>query len=101
MRNLKRLPLIKMFMPKRRNNGAIWASLAGVGLGAAVYSMTKGKRNKMALPFKDTLKNLATPLKDTVKNFTPKMNSNNMDTAALTEFSKELMTSALNNKNNR
>lgn len=101
MRNLTRLPFFKMFKPKRKRKGAIWASLAGIGLGAAVYGMTKGKRNDMALPIKGSIKNFALPIKDSMKNFVPKMNINNMDTAALTEFSEELLESALNNKNNK
>ncbi|GHI00959.1 hypothetical protein [Neobacillus kokaensis] len=99
--NLMRMPFLKMFMPKRRNNGAIWASLAGIGLGAAVYGMAKGKRNVMTLPIGDSVKNFASPIKDSVKNIVPKMNINNMDNAALTEFSDELLESALNNNKNR
>ncbi|AZU62914.1 hypothetical protein CHR53_17580 [Neobacillus mesonae] len=98
-RNLKRMPLMKMFMPKRNNKGAIWASLAGIGIGAAVYGMTKGRRNNMALPLRDSVKNMAGPIRDSVKNMVPKMNLNNMDNAALTEFSDELLASALNNNN--
>lgn len=63
------------------------ASLLGIGLSAAVFMVTKGKR-----------KDLALPIQNIVKNFTPKTNLNFMDNAALTEFSEELLTSALNNK---
>ncbi|MBL4953422.1 hypothetical protein RCG24_04050 [Neobacillus sp. OS1-32] len=101
MRNLRRMPFVKMFMPKRKTNGAIWASLASIGIGAAVLTMTKGKWFSNTLPLKDSVKKFASPIKDSVKNIVPKMNINNMDTAALTEFSQELLSSALNNKNKR
>ncbi|MCM3568945.1 hypothetical protein [Neobacillus mesonae] len=100
-KNIKRMPFIKMFMPKRKNKGAVWASLAGIGIGAAVYGMKKGKSKDMDLPKFGTMKNITSPIKDSVKNIVPKMNINNMDNAALTEFSEDLLQNALNNNKNK
>jgi hypothetical protein len=85
--NLK--PFFSLFAKKRKRRGAMWASasLLGIGLSAAVFGITKGKR-----------RDIAHPLQNMVKNFGSKTNLNFMDNAALTEFSEELLTSALNNK---
>ncbi|WP_223595590.1 hypothetical protein [Neobacillus bataviensis] len=88
MKSLRRQPFFNLFMPKRKSRGAMWASLVGIGLSAAVLGVTKGKRKDMALP-----------IQNAVKNMVPKFNNiNTMNTAALTEFSEELLESALNNK---
>lgn len=89
MKKIKVQPFFKMFARKRKSRGAMWASLLGIGLSAAVFGVTKGKRKDLALPFQNM-----------VKNFTPKtnLNLNLMDNAAITEFSEELLTSALNKK---
>lgn len=64
----------------------MWASLLGLGISAAaVFGVTRGKRKDFTLPFQNPL-----------KNFSPKINVNRMDNAALTEFSEELLTSAIN-----
>ncbi len=91
MRTLLKLPVFTLFMPKRKSRGAMWASLFGLGISAAVFGITRGKRKNFALPFQNAMKN--------VKNFTPKtnLNLNLMDKAALTEFSEELLESALRN----
>ncbi len=65
----------------------MWASLLGIGISAAVFGVTKGKR-----------KDLAPPFQNMVKKFAPKTNLNLMDNAAITEFSEELLMSALNKK---
>jgi hypothetical protein len=82
-------PFFNLFVKKRKRRGAMWASasLLGIGISAAVFALTKGKRRDIALPFENLM-----------KNFGPKTNLNFMDNAALTEFSEELLTSALNNK---
>ncbi|MGG1679156.1 hypothetical protein ACIFOT_26035 [Neobacillus sp. NRS-1170] len=88
MKSLRNQPFFNLFMPKRKSRGAMWASLLGIGLSAAVFGVTRGKRKDMALP-----------IQNAVKNMVPKFNNiNRMDTAALTEFSEELLESALNNK---
>ncbi|WP_144546980.1 hypothetical protein [Bacillus sp. X1(2014)] len=87
MKKIKAQPFLKMFAKKRKSRGAMWASLLGIGLSAAVFGVTKGKRRDLALP-----------IQNMVKNFTPKANLSLMDNAALTEFSEELLMSALNNK---
>lgn len=91
MNYLRQLPFFNMFMPKRKRRGTMWASLLGLGVSAAaVFGMTRGKRGNGALPFKNA-----------VRNMTPKMNVGRMDVGrmdntALTEFSEDLLTSALN-----
>ena len=87
MRKIKVQPFFNMFARKRKNRGAMWASLLGIGLSAAVFGVTKGKRKDLALPIQNVIKNLA-----------PKTNLNQMDNAAITEFSEELLMSALNKK---
>ncbi|MBS4216123.1 MULTISPECIES: hypothetical protein [Neobacillus] len=117
MKNLSRMPFLKKFRPKRRNNGAMWASL--IGIGAVVYGITRGKRNDFGLPIKDAVKSMAPNMNfagmnnavknmapninlegmnNAVKNLVPNMNLDRMDNAALTEFSEELLKSALNNE---
>jgi hypothetical protein len=89
MKNVNIQSFFNLFAKKRKRRGTMWtsASLLGIGLSAAVFMVTKGKR-----------KDLALPIQNIVKNFAPKTNLNFMDNAALTEFSEELLTSALNNK---
>jgi predicted histidine transporter YuiF (NhaC family) len=82
MRKMMEQPFFKMFAKKRKNRGAIWASLVGLGLSAAVIGVTKG-RGKI-------------PIQNIAKNLTSKNNSNRMDNAGLTEFSEDLLKSALN-----
>ncbi|WHY84174.1 hypothetical protein QNH39_16040 [Neobacillus novalis] len=90
MRDIRRQPFIKLFAPKRKGRGAMWASLVGIGLGAAVFGAARGRGRR---------KDLALPLQNAVKNFSSKINFNKMDDTALTEFSEELLTSALNKNN--
>lgn len=82
-----RKSFFRLFGQKRKNRGTMWASLIGIGLSAAVFGITRGKRTVNALP----LQNLA-------KNFSTKTDLNLMNNAALTEFSEELLSSALKNK---
>jgi hypothetical protein len=87
MANLRRLPFFNLFMPKKRKGrGTMWASLIGLGVSAAVFGITRGKRSNVALPFTNAIRNM-----------TPKMNVGRMDNAALTEFSDELLASSLKN----
>jgi len=87
MKNINVQPFFKMFARKRKSRGAMWASLLGIGISAAVFGVSKGKRRDIALPIQNMMKNIA-----------PKTNLNLMDNAAITEFSEELLTSALNKK---
>jgi hypothetical protein len=89
MKKINIQPFFKLFAKKRKSRGAIWASasLLGIGLSAAVFGVTKGKRKDAALPFQNMM-----------KSFSSKTNLNLMDNAAITEFSEELLTSALNKK---
>ena len=89
MRNMIK-PFFNMFGKKRKSRGALWASLLGVGISAAVFGLTRGKRNNIAVPFQDV-----------VQSFTPKTNLNSMNNTALAEFSEELLASALRNDKNR
>ncbi|WP_066061857.1 hypothetical protein [Neobacillus soli] len=89
MRKINIQPFFNLSAKKRKRRGTMWASasLLGIGLGAAVFGVTRGKRKDFALPFQNV-----------VKNFSQKANLNLMDNAALTEFSEELLSSALKNK---
>lgn len=69
----------------------MWASLVGIGISAAVFALTRGKRKST----------IAAPFQDIVQSFTPKSNFNNMSNIALAEFSEELLASALKNDKNR
>jgi hypothetical protein len=89
MRNMVK-PFFNMFGKKRKSRGGLWASLLGVGISAAVFGLTRGKRNNIAVPFQDV-----------VQSFTPKTNLNGMSNTALAEFSEELLASALRNDKNR
>jgi hypothetical protein len=89
MRNMIK-PFFNMFGKKRKSRGALWASLLGVGISAAVFGLKRGKRNNIAVPFQDV-----------VQSFTPKTNLNGMSNTALAEFSEELLASALRNDKNR
>jgi hypothetical protein len=82
-----------MFKRKRKSRGAMWASLFGLGISAAVYGITRGK-GKISAP---RIQNMQS-MQNMMKTFTPKTNINMMDNAALTEFSEELLESALRNK---
>ncbi|WP_052427653.1 hypothetical protein [Neobacillus niacini] len=87
MRNMIK-PFFNMFGMKRKSRGTMWVSLLGVGISAAVFGLTRGKRN-----------NIAVPLQNVVQSFTPKTNLNTMSNTALAEFSEELLASALRNDN--
>lgn len=78
-------PFFNMFGKKRKSRGTMWVSLLGVGISAAVFGLTRGKR-----------KNIAVPFQDVVQSFTPK-NNININNTALAEFSEELLASALRN----
>lgn len=91
MRNMVK-PLVNVFGRKRKNRGAMWASLLGIGISAAVFGLTKGKRKISAQPFQN--------LKQSFQSFTPKTNLNQMNNTALAEFSEELLASALRNEKN-
>jgi hypothetical protein len=85
MGNFNKLPFFNWFAKRRRTRGTMWASLLGLGISAAVFGLTRGKRKYTALPFQNMMKNF------TVRN--PGV----MGNAALTEFSQELLASALKN----
>jgi hypothetical protein len=89
MKKITRQPLFKLFTPKPKSRMPLWASLVGLGLSAAVFGITKGKRRNFALPFQNVMKNFSE------KTNLPSLNV--MDNAALSEFSEELMESALTN----
>ena len=85
MNNMIR-PLYKMFSKKRKSRGTMWASILGLGISAAVFGLTRGKRKYNTQPFQNLL-----------QSFKPRNNVNLMSNAALTEFSEELLDSALRN----
>lgn len=78
-------PFFNMFGKKRKSRGTMWVSLLGVGISAAVFGLTRGKRKNIAMPFQDV-----------VQSYTPK-NNININNTALAEFSEELLASALRN----
>jgi hypothetical protein len=84
MRNIMKLPFLQLFTRKKSNKGAMWASIIGLGLSAAAFAVTRGKRTMPSLPIQNMMSNL-----------TPRSNIGAMDTGALTEFSEELLESAL------
>jgi hypothetical protein len=84
MRNMV-MPFFNMFGKKRKNRGTMWISLLGVGISAAIFGLTRGKR-----------KNIVQPFQEVVQSFTPKKNIN-INNTALAEFSEELLASALKN----
>ncbi|MEH7009396.1 hypothetical protein V7087_01025 [Neobacillus niacini] len=86
MRNMIK-PFFNMFGMKRKSRGTMWVSLLGVGISAAVFGITRGKR-----------KNIAVPFQNVVQSFAPK-NNLNINNTALAEFSEELLASALRNDN--
>jgi hypothetical protein len=87
MRNMVK-PFFNLFGKKRKSRGTMWVSLIGVGISAAVFGLTRGKR-----------KNIVQPFQDVVQSFTPK-NNINLNNTALAEFSEELLASALRNDHN-
>lgn len=87
MKSIKRQPFFKMFAPKRKSRGTMWASILGIGISAAFLGVTRGKS-----------RDITRPLQNVIKNFSSKTNLNLMDNAAMTEFSEELLESALRNK---
>jgi hypothetical protein len=89
MRNMIN-PFFNMVGKKRKRRGTMWASLLGLGISAAVFGLTRGKR-----------KNMIQPIQHLVQSFTPKTNLNHMNNTALAEFSEELLASALRNDKNR
>jgi hypothetical protein len=96
MRNILKLPFLQRFTKKKKSNGALWVSLVGLGLSAAVLGVTKGKQRKMpSLPIQNMMSGM---MNGKMSGFSPKTNIGNMDAAALTEFSEELLNSALNDK---
>jgi hypothetical protein len=86
MRNMVN-PFFNMFGVKRKRRGTMWISLLGVGISAAVFGLTRGKRTRSTQPFQDV-----------VQSFTPK-NNINLNNTALAELSEELLESALRNDN--
>ena len=71
----------------------MWISLFSVGIGAAILGILTGKRKMPNMPTNNMMKNF------TPRDFAPKTDINMMDTGALTEFSEEILSNALNNRN--
>ena len=79
-------PIYKMFGKKRKSRGTMWASILGLGISAAVFGLTRGKQKYNTQPFQNLL-----------QSFKPMNKVNQMNDVALTEFSEELLASALRN----
>lgn len=87
-KRLMKQSFFNSFRKQPKNRSTLWASLFSIGIGAAIFGLTRGrgKRN-----------NMLQPLKNVLTNMTPRnSNINGMDNAALNEFSEELLASALN-----
>lgn len=89
-------------MPKRRNKGALWASIFGLGISAAMYGMKRGRGRGLSEPIANTVKKFTPNVNmerfgNMAKNITPNLNIDKMDNAALAEFSEELLESSLRN----
>jgi hypothetical protein len=101
MRNILKLPFFQLFTRKKKTNGAFWASIVGLGLSAAVLGVTKGRKKMPSLSIQNMMSGLNprgnNDNQNIMSGFNPKSNIGNMDTAALTEFSEELLNDALQN----
>jgi hypothetical protein len=93
----RKQPYMKMFTRKRSNKGAFWASLISIGASAAVWGMTKGKMTK-GNGNREERKNQ--PTGNMLTNLIGNRNIPMMNDAALTEFSEEIISKAVNNNNN-
>lgn len=78
---------MKMSRRKQSNRGVMWASLISVAVSSIALLMRRGGN-----------RNTAPSLQNFVNNFTSKRNVPMMDDAALTEFSEELISKAMQNK---
>lgn len=86
LNSVTKQPYMNMFRKKRSNKGVMWASLISLGVSTLVMMLSKGKRKNVTSPFQNFTKNIA-----------PKSNISMMNDAALTEFSEELLTKAVEN----
>ncbi len=90
----KRQPLMKMFRRKQNNNrGVMWASLLSLAVSAAAYVLSRGQKQTNEGSTSKT-----SPLQNIVSNLAPKNNISLMNDAALTEYSEELISKAIQNK---
>lgn len=78
---------MKMFRKKQSNRGVMWASLISVAVSTIAFYMRRGQKNTTS-----------PSLRNFVNNFTSNRNIPVMNDAALTEFSEELITKAIQNK---
>lgn len=77
---MKTLNVQNLFGRKKKNRGVMWASMIGLGVGAAAYGVTKSQNSK------NSLQNI-------MNTFTKQQNKNIQmpNYAAMTEFSKEII----------
>lgn len=84
--NRQQQGLMKMFRRRQRNNGVLWASIISVALSTAAMFMRRGRK----------ITNVP-GLRNFVNNFTSNRNIPAMNDAALTEFSEEFISKAVQN----
>lgn len=86
---LKKQSFMKRLMKRRKNNkGIMWLSLFTIGISSLLMGMRREQNNDAGQQ----------PLQNMIKNFTSKRGMPLMNDAALTEFSEELLASALRKK---
>lgn len=106
-KSARKQPFIRMFTRKRNNNGAMWASLIGLGISAVMFGLNKGQnkgQNKGAnvpIPNGQSTGTMGS-IQNLLQNNPFKASPSTMNDAAITEFSEELISKALqNNKPNQ
>lgn len=77
---MKTLKVQNLFGKRKKNRGVMWASMIGLGVGAAAYGVSKSQNSK------NSLQNL-------MNTFTKQQNKNIQmpNYAAMTEFSEEII----------
>jgi hypothetical protein len=76
---LKMLNMQKIFGRRKKNRGILWASIIGIGVGAAAFGAKKGNGNTMKKP----IQNIMNTINKKSKNI-------QMPNFAMAELSKEL-----------
>jgi hypothetical protein len=95
----KNQAFMKLFRRKQNNNGVMWASLISLAVSAVAYVLSKGLRQNTNENTNTEKRRYNTPsLRNFVSSITPKGNISMMNDAALTEYSEELISKAIENK---
>jgi Na+(H+)/acetate symporter ActP len=92
----KKQPFLNLFRKKQNNKGVMWASLLSLAVSAVAYVLSRGQQQNTNNENKQRYK--APSLRNFVSSITPKGDIPIMNDAALTEFSEELISKAVQNK---